>query len=319
MNTTPTTSSAPATYTVVGGPGGKEAGDAGFSLILLNRGSSISRADALSDFQGLRPGQIISIENPGNTLAIESLAAHFPRVRFILLKNPVSPGECVTIGMQEAAHPLAAVFWSDMKVVSAGFPETALAALRADPVLCAMPWFYSRENESMPALQIPARDGKRLKVLSVLPAQEISPTLFPCDYCGIYSREKFLALGGYDAAIREPWWQKADFGFRALLWGEKIAAYRLLRVGASESAPVEDTGAGPGSRAFFLKNLAVRLGPDGGFLPRSAFFSFLLHSGCGLFTALAEFRSARRWVACNSSRFIHDPGAVMENWGDSPA
>ncbi|MCL1818363.1 MAG: hypothetical protein FWG35_05475, partial [Spirochaetaceae bacterium] len=208
---------------------------------------------------------------------------------------------------------------SDKKVVFAGFPETALAALRGDPVLCAMPWFYSRENESMPALQIPARDGKRLKVLSVLPAQEISPTLFPCDYCGVYSREKFLSLGGYDAAIPEPWWQKTDFGFRALLWGEKIAAYRLLRVGASESAPVEDTGAGPGSRAFFLKNLAVRLGPDGGFLPRSAFFSFLLHSGCGLFTALAEFRSARRWVACNSSRFIHDPGAVMENWGDSPA
>ncbi|MCL1818995.1 MAG: hypothetical protein FWG35_08680, partial [Spirochaetaceae bacterium] len=69
MNTTPTTSNRPASYTVVGGPGGRDTGDANFSLILLNRGSSMSRAEALSDFERLRPGEIISIENPGNTLA----------------------------------------------------------------------------------------------------------------------------------------------------------------------------------------------------------------------------------------------------------
>jgi hypothetical protein len=67
---------------------------------------------------------------------------------------------------------------------------------------------------------------------------------------------------------------------------------------------------------FFLKNLAVRLDPGGGRIPRSAFFPFFLHSGCGFLTALSEFRRARRWVACNAFRFVTDSGHAAENWED---
>jgi hypothetical protein len=317
MNTTPTTSKPlPATYTVVGGPGNLERDGCGYSLILLNRGGGISRGEALEDFEKLRPREIICLENPGNTWAVEALAARFPRVRFVLLKEQATPGECVNIGMEEAKSGLGLVLWSDMKAVPAGFPGTGIASLMKDPILATMPWFYSRENESMPVLQIPAFQKKKLKVLSVLPAKEISPTLFPYDYCALYCREKFLALGGYDAGIRSPWWQKADFGFRALLWGEKIAANRLFRVSASETAPAENTGPDPGYRMFFLKNLAVQLGPGGGRIPRSAFFPFFVHSGCGFFTALCEFRSARRWAARNASRFVMDSASAAENWED---
>jgi hypothetical protein len=315
MSITPITSEAP-TYTVVGGPGNQDQNGRGFSLILLNRGGSMSRAGALEDFEKLHPGEIISLENSGNAWAIESLVSQFPRVRFILLGNTVTPGECVNIGMREAKSRLAAVFWSDMQVVPAGFPESSVRALDGDPPLCTMPWFYNHDNESMPVLQTPALQKKKLKVLPGLPAQEISPTLFPYDYCGIYSREKFLSLGGYDPAIRSPWWQKADMGFRARLWGEKIVSSRQFRVTASEAAPVEDTGPGPDYRIFFLKNLAVRCDNNAAHLPFFAFFPFFLYSGCGFFTALSEFRGARQWVNQNSSRFKMDSQSVTSHWED---
>jgi hypothetical protein len=320
MNTIPITSdSARAGYTVVGGPGICSRDGCGFSLILLNRGGALSRADALEDFEKLRPDEIICLENSGNTWAVESLAARFPRVRFILPREPVSPGECVNIGMEEVKGRLAAVLWSDMKAVPPGFPEGAVRDLQEENVLCTAPWFYSKENESMPVFQAPAFLKKKLKVLSILPSGEISSTLFPYDYCGIYSREKFLALGGYDPAIRSPWWQKADFGFRALLWGEKIVSNRLFRVTASETAPAENTGVDAGYRMFFLKNLAVRVGPEGGRLSRMSFFPFFLHSGCGLFTAFSEFRDARRWVSANSSRFKQDALSVTGHWEEPSA
>ncbi|MDR1626016.1 MAG: hypothetical protein LBT33_05695 [Spirochaetia bacterium] len=317
MNTTPGTSKT-STYTVVGGPAGQGRGGSRFSLILLNRGSTVSRADALEDFEKLRPDEIICLENPGNAWVIESLAARFPRVRFILFQRALSPGECINVAMQEARGPLAAVLWSDMKASPSGFPESAVRDIPGSGILCAAPWFYSKENESMPVLQIPALQKKKLKVLSILPTRETAPTLFPYDYCGIYSREKFLALGGYDPGIRNPWWQKADFGLRALLWGEKILSSRLFRVTASETAPAEDTGADRGYRIFFLKNLAVRVGPQGGCLPRPAFFPFFLHSGCGLPTALAEFRLCRQWVRENSTRFQKDALSVTSRWEASP-
>ncbi|MDR1179419.1 MAG: hypothetical protein LBK44_02845 [Spirochaetales bacterium] len=320
MNTTPGTFKpspprpAPPSYTVVGGPGSPGRDGGGFSLILLNRGGTMSRSDALEDFEKLRPDEIISLENPGGALLMESLAARFPRVRFILFHQAVTPGERINIAMREARLPLAAVLWSDMKALPSGFPEGALRDVLGSGVLCTTPWFYSRENESMPVLQIPAFQKKKLKVLSVLPAREISSTLFPYDYCGIYSREKFLSIGGYDPGIHSPWWQKADLGLRALLWGEKIVSSRLLRVTASETAPAEDTGADRGYRMFFLKNLAVRLGPQGGRLSRASFFPFFLHSGCGLPAALAEFRLCRRWVSENAPRFQKDALSVISQW-----
>ncbi|MDR3200533.1 MAG: hypothetical protein LBT68_03640, partial [Spirochaetales bacterium] len=155
MNTIPTTSEA-ATYTVVGGSGNQAQDGRGVSLILLNRGGSVSRADALEDFAKLHPDEIISLENSGNTWAIESLAAQFPRVRFILLGDSASPGECINIGMREAKGRLAVVFWTDMKATPAGFPESSVRALAENPPLCTMPWFYNRDNESMPVLQTPA-------------------------------------------------------------------------------------------------------------------------------------------------------------------
>ena len=307
----------PATYTVIGGPAvaqDKQMRD--FSIILLNRGGSMNRAEVLEDLEKLHPDEIISIENPGNTWGIESLAVRFPRVRFILLQQQTNPGQCINIGMQEASGRFAAVFWNDMKVMPAGFSESALKSLQDNPVLCSAPLFQGQKNESLPVLQVPAFQKKKLRILSVLPTKENSPDLFPYDYCGIYLRESFLSLGGYDSRIQNPYWQKTDFGFRSCLWGEKIVLNRAFRVTASETSPAENTGIDSGYRMFFLKNLAVRFTGTECELPSAIFFSFFFHSRCGFFTALTEFRLAGKWVSRNAQRFKMDSRSIAEQWED---
>jgi hypothetical protein len=240
----------------------------------------------------------------------------FPRVRFIILHAPANPGEKINIGMQESSGDLAAVLWSDMTVQAGLFSERAVERLRENGALCAAPWISGRGGDPLPVLQVPAFNRKRLKVLPIPPSREEAPSLFPYDYCGVYVKEKFDLLGGFDHRIENPYWQKLDFGFRGHLWGEKIVCVRAFRVTSGDTSPAENATPDAGYRTFFLKNLAVRFTGDRGVLPAGRFVSFFLRCGCGVFTAVREFRQAREWVEKNAYRFRMDSGSVTELWED---
>ena len=321
MNTIPTTSKPVSpSYTVVGGAREDfRRTPRGISIVLLNRGGIVNRTEILEDFEKLDADEIISIESSGDSYAVESLAVRFPRIRFILLHHPANPGECINLGMEESAGGLVAVFWSDMRVPPSEFSGKALERIREGSFLCTVPWFLNNRGELLPTLQVPAFHKKRLKIFPISPSRDEAPSLFPYDYSGIYSKKRYVLLGGYDHQIGNPYWQKLDFGFRAHLWGESIVCSRLFRVFSSESAPVENAGPDDGSRVFFLKNLAVRFTGDRGELPWKRFPAFFLHSGCGLPSALHQYRRARRWVEVNTYRFRMDSQSVTELWEDPEA
>ena len=318
MSTTPSTSDLPPSYTVVGGGKGRRVSGRrrGLSLILLHRGGILNRAEVFAEFERLGAEEILSIEGPEASYDIEPLSLRFPRIRFILLHSPADPGRRIDIGMRESSGDLAAVLWSDLSVPADTFSGPLVERLRKNRLLCAAPWFIGRKGEVLPALQAPAFDKKRLKVLSIVPTKEESPTLFPQDFCGIYDREKYFLLGGYDPGIENPYWQKMDFGFRAHLWGEKILCLRDFRLSPGDSVTAEDLTPDAGYRAFFLKNLAVRFTGDRGVLPLGRFASFYFRCGCGLLTAVREFRRVRSWVEKNGYRFRMDSSSVTELWED---
>jgi hypothetical protein len=203
-----------------------------------------------------------------------------------------------------------------MRVPSSSFPERFLDRVREKGNLCTAPWLYTYRNELVPSLFVPVFYKKRLKVLPLSPVKDEVPSLYPYDYCGIYSKERFILQGGYDYKIENPYWQKLDFGFRGHLWGERIVCSRLLRAAVNESAPPENATPDESYRIFFLKNLAVRFNGDRGELSYGRFLPFFLHSGCGFFTALREYRSARHWVRINTYRFRMDSQSVTELWED---
>ena len=321
MSTIPTTfKPSDLSYTVVGGSKGSSSGRGrGLSVVLLNRSGMVNRTEILEDLERLGADEILSIEPGGDSYAIESLAQRFPRIRFVLPHRETNPGEKINIGIGEAAGSLIAVLWNDMKVVSTSFSERFIEKARESVSLCLVPWIYNTRNEILPTLRVPAFHRKRLRVLPLSPLRDETPSLYPFDYCGLYSKERFILLGGYDSHLPNPYWQKLDFGFRAHLWGERILSSSQFRISSYESSPPEDSTPDESYRIFFLKNLAVRFLGDRGELPVSRIPSFVLRAGGDWYQAWKEFRQAKKWVAINSYRFKMDSQSVTELWEDPEA
>jgi hypothetical protein len=318
MSTTPSIFKRPrASYTVVGG--GRDAGLApdssrrdGLTVLLLARGGRFYREEQLRELSGLPGVQVLSVEGPGPTYDLEELARRDPAVRFLLLREPASPGEKINLGMGEALSERVLVLWSDLRD-EGGSLAAGLEPLRRE-LLCHVPRLKSPRGEVLPSMLVPAMIKGSLKVMPWKPSQEGMRSLYPFDYCGLYSRRRFLQLGGYDPWMGNPYWQKMDFGFRAGLWGETIAWNPRLQFAYSGEPEGEDSTPDSSYKLFFLKNMAVRFTGDSGLLPLSRLPRYALRSGSGLLDSLKEFREVRAWVHENRFRFQGDAPSLLGRW-----
>ena len=159
-----------------------------------------------------------------------------------------------------------------------------------------------------------------MRTMLVEPHSEGLPSLYPYDGVGIYDRERFISVGGFDNTMNNPHWQFMDFGFRAWLWGEQIALTQQTKLSYDGQMPVEDSTAGASYRRFYLKNLAPvfqndRAHYDCAHLPLSRFPGYFFKSGEDPFAAWEEFSECRNWVKTNCSRWRCCARAVTERWG----
>ena len=316
MSTIPTTLNDRAVpYTVIGGIKGRNCPERiPVSVVLLNRGSRLYRTQLLADLERVGFESILSIESGQEPPDVESLSGRFPQVRFLFLKEEITAGERINLGIRESCGPYVFVLWNDQRLSTAALSSRFFERLSEQDALCVAPFFSVREGDPAPTQLAPAFDRSSLRVLSFVPLKDGEKTLFPFDGCGIYSRERFIQTGGYDPAIPDPWWQKMDFGFRAWLWGEEIRMAQALRMGYEGNPPLEDTTPGASYGRFHLKNLAVRVREDGGMLPLSAFLPYLVRAARNPFPAVAEFRAVREWVRLNRFRFRCDARSVVDLW-----
>lgn len=317
MSTIPTTfKKLKIPYTIAGGQ--KESGNKiripGLSIILLNRGGRVFRRDTLGELSRFGPYEILSLENSRVRYDIEKLSREFPHVRFLLPETQPSPGELLNLGMEECRGKWVLVIWNDMKVLAGGLSERLLQEVEAEGPFCVVPGLLNKRQELMPTLQAPAFYRKNLKVLSLLPGNDNTQSLYPYDYCGLYNRKKFQLSGGFDPTIPNPYWQKLDFGFRAFLWGETIPYRNAFRVQYLLDREPEDTSIDESYKRFFLKNLTLRFNGDAGVLPAAKFWPYYLRSGSDFISAVKEFRSVRQWVAVNRYRYKYDARSVTELW-----
>jgi hypothetical protein len=311
MSTTPSIFERPrASYTVVGGAD-RSRRDA-LTVLLLARGGRFYREEQLRELAGLPAVQVLSVEGPGPAYDLEELARRDPTVRFLLLRAPASPGEKINLGMGEAFSERVLVLWSDMR--DEGGSLAAALKVPQRELLCQVPRLKSARGEVLPSVLIPAMIKGSLKVLPWKPVQEGMRSLYAFDYCGLYSRRRFLQLGGYDPWMRNPYWQKMDFGFRAGLWGEAVAWQPQLQFAYTGEQEGEDSTPDSSYKLFFLKNVAVRFTGDSGLLPLSRLPRYALRSGSGLLEALKEFREVRAWVHENRFRFQADLPSLLGRW-----
>ncbi|GHT96754.1 hypothetical protein FACS1894141_7230 [Spirochaetia bacterium] len=183
--------------------------------------------------------------------------------------------------------------------------------------LCTVPVIQNSHFETLPTLITPTFFRKTVKTLPFAPLREGIPTLYPFDGIGIYDRDRFVRLGGFDGSLKSPHWQLMDFGFRSHLWGEEISSTQLVRLSYNGEVPPEDSTAEESYRRFYLKNLAPVFRGDNAHLPFRQFFSCLFRSGGGdPFGLWADFKESRGWVHTNRRLFRSDARTVIEQWGN---
>jgi len=316
MNTTPlTTKKIPAVYTVAGGvKAGHSGGSVKLSLLLLTRGGRVFNPGFLQEMERLGFQDILCVEGPRAPRDVETLTRRHPTIRFLILREALTVGEQLNLGIQEALGEFVLVLWSDMGLMAGGLSSLVVERLYARNLLCTVPILQNLKGEVLPTLQAPVFHRKYLKVLNLSPNREGRLSLFPYDYSGIYQREKFLLTGGYDPHLKNPYWQKMDFGFRSYMWGEKILCETSLRARYLGEPVQEDTSPDESYKRFYLKNLMVRFNGTTGYIPKGKFWNYYLRTGGGLYRSRQIFREIRQLVELHQFRYKYDAASITDLW-----
>ena len=327
MNTIPLTfkDSLPS-YTAVGGTERKAS--TGLSVVILNRGGRYPRYGLFEELGKAGFDYVLSMEGSFSRYDLEALSGNFPFVRFILLKEPVSPGEEINLAAAELSSPLFFVIWNDLRILRGGgaqrMAERLLSASAAQDAkkagsykrLCTVPLIQDSRSETMPTLIAPALipQGNSIRTIPFVPRKEGLPSLYPFDYIGIYERERFIRLGGFDPSIQSAHWQLMDFGFRSSLWGEEISATQLVKLSYEGEIPLDDSSSGEDACRFYLKNLTPVFRSDYANIPLRRFPAYYNKRRGDIVRAWKEFSAARDWVKTNRFRFSSDAKTIAGNW-----
>jgi hypothetical protein len=271
------------------------------------------RTELLRDLQRIGFGEVLWIESSEPSPDVESLSHDFPDVRFLLLKAPTTVGERINIGMAESRAPLVLVLWSDTRLAS--FSPKALDAIEKSDALCTVPLAQTANHEPLPSWQAPQWKRRRFVVAFRVPHADGESVLYPFDFCGVYNNQKFSQTGGFDVNIVNPYWQKLDFGLRSFLWGERIQGSTAISLQYTGSPPEEETTPDEGYKLFWLKNIAVRVRGETGFIPGWRALEYMTRSDTGPLFAIKEFRAVRTWVRVYRSRFRRDTRDLISHWG----
>ncbi len=315
MNTIPSTfNERRFPHTVIGGALDSPDTPDPLTVILLNRGGRFYRSAVFQSLESAGITSVISVETSAEPYDVENLSLRFPRVRFLVPLEKVSVGELINTAMAETQSPHALVLWSDQRLPPSGIPKRVLDRLAEDPVLCVAPSLTGQRLENLPVHMVPAFEKKKLTIAPFPGGRDQSQTLYPFDFSGIYDRNRFIELGGFDQSIPNPYWQNLDFGFRAALWGEKIAVSAGFRISYEGEVPREDVTPDSSYVTFYLKNLAPSIRSGMIRLPWTALATVVFKGGLNVFEAFARFAGTARWIDSCRTRFVTDAGTLISSW-----
>ncbi len=299
---------------VVGGSEKNQKSTINISVVLLNSIGSHYRIQSLENLTKCGFKNIVSVENKQVNFNLEECARRYPYVKFITPLDEVTTGELINIGISEVDTEYVLVIRDSMKIPSGGFPESIIKHLRERDSICVCPMFVSEKYHSVPVQVIPKIEKNNLKFEPSVQVYDGCPTVYPYDFIGIYNRDKFIKLGGFDYTISSPYWQNLDFSMRSWLWGETITIMPILRMLYEQEIDPVDATIDESYLRFFLKNVAPQIRTDYAYIPINKFFNYFFNCRKNLIEAVSDFKDARNWVKDNRYRFKTDVRVFVENW-----
>lgn len=300
--------------TVLGGKEAMPSVQMNVSVILLNHEGSHYRIQNLETLLKCGFASIVSFEMNPDNYNIEDFVQRFPSVKFIVPLEDVTDGDLINIGMSEVESDYVLVLRDTLSITPDLLTPRLADRLIEKNQFCCVPHLFSYSSPAFPNVFIPSVRNNVLDINSDSVISDGAKTLYPLDFIGLYNRQKFIQLGGFDYTILSPYWQNLDLSFRAWLWGERITLSTAFNISYAENPPADDIAANRYSSRFYLKNLLPHFYADHGKIPASSFFVYLPRSSCGLFEALHQFKDARFWVEQNKYRFRYDAAYLVENW-----
>ncbi len=287
------------------------------SLILLNRGSNHYRQQNIDALLKVGFAEVISVENSSLSYNLEDFALRHPQVKFIVPQEKLTIGDMINIGITECSTEYAFVIWNDMHISSNLMNASLYESLVSDSIFCISPVLQSPSLQTLPVKMIPNIEKGRFAITPSTITNKSEKTLYSFDFIGMYNRQKFMQLGGYDYTITNPYWQNIDLSLRAWLWGEEIRISNQFKLKYEEETPLEDITADFTQLRFYLKNCAPTFKTDYAYIPVSSFFMFSGQFPGSPFEALNSFKDARKWVHTNRYRFKTDVVNLIQKWNDN--
>lgn len=300
--------------TILGGTEKQRVNPINISVILLNTGGNYYRIPALENLIKCGFDSIISMENFGNNYSLDDCSKKFPQVKFIVPLEKVTVGDLINIGMAEVETDYVMVLRDNIKINANIISSRLLDHLREIDILCTAPMLHNSAMKIIPVQYSPVIEKKILKFVPSSTFFDGCPTIFPFDFVGIYNRQKFIRLGGFDYTITSSYWQIMDFFLRGWLWGEKTLLTTYLRLYYEGIISVEDTTIDESYLRFFLKNVAPTIKTDYAYIPINKFFGYASRRGGSLIECINEFTDARKWVEKNKYRFKMTVQDFVQTW-----
>ncbi|MCR4627726.1 MAG: hypothetical protein K5640_08785 [Treponema sp.] len=302
--------------TVLGGSERMSEVKMNISVVLINSFGSHFRLQMLDSLMKMGFKSIISIEPDPDNYNIEEFVSRFPSVRFIVPLEKVTDGDLINIGIGESEADYVLVIRDSLRInPSTLTPNLAEKTIEAcEKAFCIVPRLLSSDKRGLPIRFAPCAERGKLTIETERALSNGIDTLYPFNYIGLYNRQKFMQLGGFDYTITSAFWQNLDLSFRAWLWGEKVKISTAFQIEFSQEIPVEDRTPDLSSLRFYLKNLMPKFKADCGIVPFGSFISYLLRSNCGFFETRHQFLEAKRWIGKNKYRFKMDAPELIKNW-----
>jgi len=305
-------------YTVLSGTEDIPVVKTPLGVIILNNGSAGSyRIKILENLIKNGFSSIVSIERSAENYNLEELTQKFPCVKFLVPLEKVSIGDMINMGMKEIDTESVLVLNDSILISQNLFSNIILERVLAEKKLCVIPRLVNSQRQILPIRFSPVIEKSTFKVMSSSVISDKCPTLYPFDFIGIYNRNRFMHIGGFDYTITSPYWQNLDFFVRAWLWGEKIVISPMLQLAYDDNVPIMDSTPDKSQLRFFLKNCAPKFTNDHCYIPISKFFQYKKRSISSFSEAIKYFSDARKWVEINKYRFQKDITMLIQEWETS--
>jgi GT2 family glycosyltransferase len=285
------------------------------SVLLLGRNPGSYKEQSLDVLINSGFENIITFETTKDNFKLEKYVQKFPQVKFIVPSEKVSVGEMINLGMYECKSEYLFVLWNDLVIKNQIFNDFLVNKIMASQCACFCPVFTNSVLQNIPVQMKPHIEKGSFEVIPSQVIYDNTYTLFPYDFVGVFNKEKFISVGGFDSTIKSSYWQNLDFSIRTWLWGEKIISSPIFRFTYEMSETILDSTVDSSYFRFYLKNIAPVYRNKYAYIPLSYFFQFHRRSSLSFSNAMKEFKLARKWVAKNAYHFKMDINKLTAEWG----